>query len=417
MRVAQFLAGSILCWSISSGLAVSQTETIPADIPPTSFKGRQFVDSQGCVFLRAGIDGSIYWVPRMNTARQPICGQTPTEFEGQVSRTETVAPEVPVIDVKPTVPNIVTDVDVERPTPDKVDVERADIQVAKVKVPEPDEPVIVHQDELVIVEQTAIPDQIIEIVEVPVPVSKVEVPVPVSKPALKPKSNPRRQPKIANQERQVEVTRTKAATSAKVERVIPKHVAINRQNAQALIVPKGYTRVWEDDRLNPKRTEQTVAGHRKMNLIWTATVPRRLINQVTGEDMTQKLALVYPYTDKATQRREFGKVTLEHRDGKVIKRVKRRVAKTKTTAVNQTKPVPLSAARYVQVGAFANPENANRAAHLLKGNGLTVRLVRAGPSGKPLKLVLAGPFQSDLDAREAVKTAQTVGFHDAFIRK
>ena len=77
---------------------------------------------------------------------------------------------------------------------------------------------------------------------------------------------------------------------------MPKHVAQNRLNTYDNVrVPPGYKTVWEDGRLNPRRTEQSLAGRSDMLLIWTQTVPRRLINQATGRDLTASVPLVYPY--------------------------------------------------------------------------------------------------------------------------
>jgi len=67
----------------SSGLGFAQAQSIssvqaPAEFPPASFKGRQYVDSKGCVFVRAGIDGNVSWIPRVSRKRTVICGFQPS---------------------------------------------------------------------------------------------------------------------------------------------------------------------------------------------------------------------------------------------------------------------------------------------------------------------------------------------------
>ena len=65
----------------------------PAELPPTSFEGVQFVDSRGCAFVRAGISGDVVWVPRVNRDRSQICNQPPTF--GSTSTRVAAAPVAP----------------------------------------------------------------------------------------------------------------------------------------------------------------------------------------------------------------------------------------------------------------------------------------------------------------------------------
>ncbi len=60
----------------------------PPQVPPASFAGRQFVDGDGCVFIRAGVSRAPKWVPRVSRDGEHICGAAPT-FPTAVPDTDT----------------------------------------------------------------------------------------------------------------------------------------------------------------------------------------------------------------------------------------------------------------------------------------------------------------------------------------
>jgi hypothetical protein len=81
-------------------------------------------------------------------------------------------------------------------------------------------------------------------------------------------------------------------------RIVPKHVYQQQVAATTgVYIPKGYKAVWDDDRLNPKRAHQTMAGKAQMELRWTNTVPRRLVDAATGKEVSYLYpGLQYPNT-------------------------------------------------------------------------------------------------------------------------
>lgn len=212
---------------------------------------------------------------------------------------------------------------------------------------------------------------------------------------------------------------------------MPRQVFDSRQSQGVFPVPEGYRPVWDDDRLNPRRAEQTLEGVARTRLVWTRTVPRRLIDSTTGRDVTTTVALVYPYTDAATQQRDLGTVTLVQRNGQLQKRIVRNKAKARTPTVStSTAPTAVvpkapraapqakatTKGRYVQVGTYAQPANADAAAQRIVRAGLPARMGTLKRGGKTYRVVLAGPFTSSAALNSGLRKSRAVGFGDAFVR-
>jgi hypothetical protein len=201
----------------------------------------------------------------------------------------------------------------------------------------------------------------------------------------------------------------------------------NRQNAQNLQIPDGYRPVWTDDRLNPNRAEQSIVGQGQIKLVWTNTVPRRLINKSSGRDVTASTPLVYPYVDMANQTRNLGSVSIVQRNGQVVKRIVRSANATRVRLpVVSSRSAPVvkaaansvgsksAAAQFVNVGTFDQKGSAQTVAQRIKRMGLPVRIGKYTRSGKTYRMVLAGPFGAD--ASRVLSKLRSAGYRNAVLR-
>ncbi|KAF0115222.1 MAG: hypothetical protein FD150_1130 [Rhodobacteraceae bacterium] len=69
------LAGLILSLG---GPALARDPIRPAELPPADYGGQQYVDSKGCMFVRAGKETEVLWVPRVSREGTPVCGNPPS---------------------------------------------------------------------------------------------------------------------------------------------------------------------------------------------------------------------------------------------------------------------------------------------------------------------------------------------------
>jgi len=73
--------------------------------------------------------------------------------------------------------------------------------------------------------------------------------------------------------------------------------------------------------------------------------------------------------------------------------------------------------RYVQVGTYGDPANAERAAARLRAMGLPVGLANITRNGQALRVVAAGPFADAGALGSALNAARAAGYGDAFTRR
>lgn len=81
MLVFRRLTSFALCIGLLGTAALAQDlrdAPPPAELPPESFGGSQYVDSKGCAYIRAGVSGVTTWVPRVSRSREQLCGFQPT---------------------------------------------------------------------------------------------------------------------------------------------------------------------------------------------------------------------------------------------------------------------------------------------------------------------------------------------------
>ena len=85
-------------------------------------------------------------------------------------------------------------------------------------------------------------------------------------------------------------------------------------------------------------------------------------------------------------------------------------------AAPRAAPKATGPGRYVQVGAYGQPANAQAAVQRIINAGLPARTNKITRAGKTIQVVLAGPFTSSAALNSGLQTSRSVGFSDAFVR-
>lgn len=321
VMVATLIAAAVGTLSAEAQSLQAEAAVAPAEFPPASFTGTQYVDSRGCIFIRAGIDGNVTWVPRVTRSRQLICGYQPS-LGSQAAAAAVSAPAAPTTPAR--APVEITLAPELRPaaSPQPATVAAAAPRYQPAApVPQPHAAAATPRYQSA---QSAPRYQ-------PAPVhasgpgaSRVaHGPCPDASPLSQQYINnspdvrcgPQREPQaLAYRRSGLQLSSVQPYYPAGT-RVVPRHVYDARQNTADVTVPSGYRPVWTDDRLNPHRAEVTLVpaqisavpyvpagylqtvrdddrlnlrrgirtegGDAQTDLIWTKTVPRRLVKVPT----------------------------------------------------------------------------------------------------------------------------------------
>ena len=416
--------GALCAFFLTLTLSTAQAQALrdvdgPVNFPPGSYKGKQFVDNNGCAFVRAGINGRVNWIPRVTRSRKLLCGLKPT-FSGaetnlaqaqsanapvQITNNEAPAAAAPA---PAPAPRVAAAKPAAAPKPAPRQVQRVTRATTCANFTGISAQYAGSGPGVRCGSQTQPVTGAVQVQRQPVTVMRNGQKKTVQQRVVQ---QPTAAPKISGKETgQRIITRnsqTGQINAAGNTRVVPRHV-YNQQQRSAVTnkVPKGFRKAWDDDRLNPKRAQMTVEGIRQSDLIWTRTIPRKLYVKGTGRVVNNLFPeLRYPYTSMNDQNAAMG-LTTSSRSKSAAAATPRKQGGTAKSGTD---------GRYVQVGMFASEANAQRAAQRISAAGLPARFGTLTKGGKSYRLVMAGPFgASQINA--AVATARRAGFSDAYAR-
>lgn len=368
----------------------------PANMPPATFKGQQWVDSRGCVFLKAGYGGQTNWVPRVGRDRKALCGYPPTGSTRsaiEVATPEDMAePTAPVAVAKPATTTLASVAPV--------------IPVAPMVKPQAALPVAKVRSKPYVAAPKTAPRQPAPYVAA-APQTGYET---VASVGLAPgqiwcyTSAPvAERVRTRNGGTAVVCTRGDGTLTGWRPPVYPREAGVGAALTDPVLTaqrdaipkpPKGYELAWDDDRLNPNRGKGTAEGWAQQDQVWTRDVPAKL---VADEPVTKRKKKVV-YVQAAP------KVTVSTKGQPVAPQVQKKTMKA------------AKGGAYIQIGTFGVVSNADGAAARLKGLGLPVARAKITSGGQSMQIVMAGPFGSASEAQGALATARQAGFGDAFIR-
>lgn len=412
MRAYNLLSAVTFAVALQAGITQAQTlnsDDGPAETPPPGYSDRQYIDSRGCVYVRAGFGGQVQWIPRVSRDREVLCGFKPTF----AAAPEPPAPE-PVAQAAPTQ---------QAPVPKRENARQSVVQDARGDMParpaqRPAIAAAAAKDACgaaEILSARYVRDGAAVAVRcgpTPAPSSPARRPAPAQEARPEPPratveaAAPERDPRDAWQAAlagnacgggQLLSARYMDIGNAIDVRCGPKpqpvgttpppdplSLTVTQANPPApagVSIPDGYQAAWPDGRLNPNRAQGTPAGETAMRRVWTDTVPRQLV--------------------------------AAHRAVRSGAPAPARAMSTKTM------PASGSAAgqSFIQIGVFGDESNVRRAVARLRGAGLPVDVSVLASGDGALQRVQVGPLGPGDNIQAALAAARVAGYRDAFLRR
>ncbi len=324
----------LLLLTTTANTQTLRTDKGPAERPPASYKGKQYVDSRGCVYIRAGQGGAVTWVPRVNRSRNVFCskrnkpslsatqlatisGKPATRVKTPVVKAEPVKKPVQIVKT-PVVPKPVP-----QKTPKQVTTFNNSVPAAKpvTKVTKPKQ--IVQQKPKVIPQAVA-PNTVVA--------QKPVVRQQTRKITTGQAKGVRLGPQAVHPADEIFRSRTDIAVAQPAQGVVQRpiktvrgHSPAQRRANRNLAFRNGPQAVHPADEIKAYRAQAaqkrssgskkkaisvnrvdpvhnltvyntvigsdvTARGDAQMNLIWTNTVPRRLVNNSRAKDVATRTA-------------------------------------------------------------------------------------------------------------------------------
>ena len=436
MSLSRVLALAVLaCGSAQSAFAQSGELALPREFPPSSYTANQYVDSTGCAFLRAGLSGAITWVPRVNRDRTQLCGFQPsiTSADTAIAENAAAIANAPVISI-----------DVPPATPPAAQIATAAAELADVGMPietvaslatPPREPVV--------------PAASPRIIQIPVAVAQPELAPPVIAPTI-----PRMTMAQICAAMDATGQRYMNAVTGVAVRCGPQLQPVSTGFSGAPVAPEMVNLGGQIMSVAQLCQISDATGNRYLNaatgipvrcgpqiespsgltaplgqtrLAQAALVPPTIRQPIAPAAVTTPVAVPQPpvavpqppvaVSPPAGYRAVWDDGRLNPNRGLPEGNAQGVAAPvtTRISAMNLPQPVAIGH-RFVQVGTFADPANADRTAARLQAIGLPIGFANITRNGTAMRIVAAGPFADATSLQAALQAARAAGFSDAFTR-